>query len=273
MTGRHPPEKFYPPSRSPGGQKPSRAAAESRRRQVNLPQVPLPRREQRPMPPINPAAPALHGDALAEPDPWENDELQGFTPGFNDGPNERPASPGAAAQSPAPAAYPTISHQPSSAPADPDFESELKPPRPRLRFPAGVSQRVHRLSRNWAVWSVLSLVGVGSLGVISALSLFRIPNLPNCRAIFWPTASAATRLQCADAYAEEGSVNSLLAAIELVNALPQDHPLRAEIDQKTEAWGDRILDIADETFQQGGLDEAIDIARRIPETTAAAALV
>ena len=67
-------------------------------------------------------------------------------------------------------------------------------------------------------------------------SLFRMPNLPNCRAIFWPTASAAMRLQCAESYASQDSVDFLLEAIALVEKLPDDHPLRAEINAKVEIW-------------------------------------
>lgn len=86
-------------------------------------------------------------------------------------------------------------------------------------------------------------------------------------------ASAATRLQCADAYADRGSVESLLAAIALVEALPEDHPLRSDINERVELWADEILRIADQTFEQGDLEEAITIAQKIPNDTAAAALV
>jgi hypothetical protein len=77
-------------------------------------------------------------------------------------------------------------------------------------------------------------------------------------------------LQCADAYADHGSVDSLLAAISLVEALPTDHPLRTEIDQRVEQWAGQVLEIADQTFQEGDLDAAIEIARKIPQNTAAA---
>ncbi|MGD1950819.1 MAG: hypothetical protein ACFB14_14395 [Leptolyngbyaceae cyanobacterium] len=101
-------------------------------------------------------------------------------------------------------------------------------------------------------------------------SLFRMPNLPNCRAIFWPTASAAMRLQCAESYADQGSVDFLLEAIALVEKLPDDHPLRAEIDAKVEGWSSEILDRADDLFHQGELEVAIANAQKIPENTAAA---
>lgn len=130
-----------------------------------------------------------------------------------------------------------------------------------------------QLVGNWTLWSVVVLALFGGVATASAVSLFRIPNLPNCRAIFWPTASASTRLQCADAYADQGSVESLLAAIALVERLPEDHPLRAEINERVELWSEQILDIAERTFHEGKLEEAIAIARRIPGHTAAAAVV
>lgn len=122
----------------------------------------------------------------------------------------------------------------------------------------------------WALLAFLVLAGVSGIAGASAVSLLRIPNLPNCRAIFWPTASAATRLQCADAYAEQGSAEDLLAAIALVEALPSDHPLRADIDERVETWAEQILAIAERTFHQGDLEEALKIARKIPRNTAAA---
>ena len=125
-------------------------------------------------------------------------------------------------------------------------------------------------SNRWMVWAFLLVTALGGVAGASAVSLLRIPNLPNCRAIFWPLASAATRLQCADAYADQGSVDSLLAAISLVEALPADHPLRSDINDRVELWADEVLHIADQTFNQGELDAAITIAEKIPLNTAAA---
>ncbi len=113
----------------------------------------------------------------------------------------------------------------------------------------------------------------GGVATASAVSLLRIPNLPNCRAIFWPLASASTRLQCAEAYAEQGNVDGLLAAIALVEQLPEDHPLRSDINSRVEEWAEQILTIAENTFQSGDLGGATAIARRIPSHTSAAGLV
>jgi hypothetical protein len=125
----------------------------------------------------------------------------------------------------------------------------------------------------WLIGAFLMVVALGGVAGASAVSLMSIPNLPNCRAVSWRFASAATRLQCAEAYANQGSVESLLAAIALVEALPDDHPMRGEINDRVELWADEILHIADQTFNQGELETAIDIAQKIPENTAAATVV
>lgn len=134
------------------------------------------------------------------------------------------------------------------------------------------TQTVNRKRRGnrWLIGAFLTITALGGVAGASTVSLLRIPNLPNCRAIFWPTASASTRLQCADAYADQGSVESLLAAIALVEALPDDHPLRADINEQVELWADQILNLAEQTFHQGDLEEAIAIARKIPTNTTAA---
>ncbi|MGF1570591.1 MAG: chromosome segregation ATPase [Nodosilinea sp.] len=139
--------------------------------------------------------------------------------------------------------------------------------------PAAASDRLSlgkRLLKSWPIWSLAFLVMFSGVGVLSAISLFRIPNLPNCRAIFWLTASATTRLQCANAYADQGTVEGYIDAIALLESLPDDHPLHGEVNQSIETWSEKILDLAENTFQAGQLPEAIAIAQRIPNHTAAA---
>ncbi len=126
---------------------------------------------------------------------------------------------------------------------------------------------------NWPI-VVLVLFGIlGTVGTTAIVSLFRIPTLPNCRAVFWPTASAALRLQCAESYAAEGSVKNLLAAIALVDVLPEDHPLRYDINMRIEDWASQVLDLAERSFEAGELEEAIAAAQKIPAKTTAAAAV
>ena len=155
-----------------------------------------------------------------------------------------------------------------------DLYQRPSPTSPLARSPAPLPLSLtQKIAQHWPLWTFGSLAAVMGIGVVSALALLRIPNLPNCRAIFWPTASASTRLQCAEAFANQETVEGYLEAIELIEALPPDHPLRGEISQRIETWAERILDLAEQTFQEGQWQEAINIARRIPTHTAAAQVV
>ncbi|WP_121969670.1 chromosome segregation ATPase [Leptolyngbya sp. BC1307] len=130
-----------------------------------------------------------------------------------------------------------------------------------------------RWLRSWPLVVLMTFGILGTAGTAAMVSLFRIPNLPNCRAIFWPTASASLRLQCAESYAAQGDVKNLLAAIALVDRLPEDHPLRYDINQRIEEWATQVLDLSERAFEAGNLEEAIASARKIPQKTAAAAVV
>jgi hypothetical protein len=111
------------------------------------------------------------------------------------------------------------------------------------------------------------------VGGLSVALLLKLPALPNCPAIFWPTASASLRLYCADLAANKQTVEDLLEAIALVNSLPDDHPLRPEVNRQIESWATDILNLAETAFNEGKLDDAIATARRIPTDTSAHGLV
>jgi soluble cytochrome b562 len=130
-----------------------------------------------------------------------------------------------------------------------------------------------RFFRRWQFWGVTSIAAFSGLGVVSALTLFRLPSVPNCPTIFWPTASASLRIYCAQGNAERRTVDDLLKAISLVNGLPDDHPLRPEINRNIEIWATEILNLGEESFHRGDLQQAIKTARRIPENTEAHQLV
>lgn len=132
-------------------------------------------------------------------------------------------------------------------------------------------QRLWRspLPKSWQFWAISSVaVFVGISGVSLAL-LLKLPGLPNCPAIFWPTASASLRLYCAQVAANRQTADDLLKAIALVDSLPSTHPLRPEINRHIEDWSLAILALGEQTFQAGDLQGAIDTAQRIPQTTPA----
>lgn len=132
----------------------------------------------------------------------------------------------------------------------------------KLRFPTSL--------KFWAIASVVTLTGVS---VVSVALLLKLPAVPNCPSIFWPTASASLRLYCAQLAANKQTANDLLEAIELINSLPADHPLRPEINRHIEDWSQQVLDLAEVAFDQGKLSEALDIANKIPADMSARAQV
>ena len=119
--------------------------------------------------------------------------------------------------------------------------------------------------KNWVFWAAFTGLMSSGIGFGSIALLLKLPAAPNCPSIFWPMASASVRLQCAQVAASKQTVNDLLEAITLVQALRSDHPLRQEINGLLEHWSLDILDLADEAFQAGKLQEAIAIASKIPQ--------
>ncbi|MGK7956587.1 MAG: chromosome segregation ATPase [Crocosphaera sp.] len=116
----------------------------------------------------------------------------------------------------------------------------------------------------WQIWAITLIIVSGTIGFTATSMLLRLPKSPQCVRIFWPVASASMRIYCAQIEAEQGTVDNLLQAINLVEALPKEHPLRHEINRNVEEWAVAILDIAEQEFQQGKLEAAIDTARHVP---------
>lgn len=162
----------------------------------------------------------------------------------------------------------------SSAPAEGGQQiPATQPPSPSETPKSPRPKRFLRLPTSWAFWGVLVVLLSGGLGFTAVALLFNLPALPNCPAIFWPTASASLRLSCAQIAASKQTAKDLLEAIALVNGLPEDHPLRPEIDKHLEEWSLEILKLGEESFQAGQLAEAIAMARKIPTGVPAYKLV
>ncbi|WP_428009598.1 hypothetical protein [Baaleninema sp.] len=119
----------------------------------------------------------------------------------------------------------------------------------------------------WQVWALLFGLGTMGTGITATALLLRLPAVPNCPSIFWPTASASMRLYCGQLAANKNNPEDLLEAIELVSSVSEDAGLRPTIDQHLELWTQDLLDLAETSFQNGKLVEAIDIARRVPTDT------
>jgi len=129
----------------------------------------------------------------------------------------------------------------------------------------------HRFT--WKVWAALFVVVFGSVGFLATWQLLNMQKSPNCPKIFWPIASASLRLYCAQLSADSRTVPGLLEAIALVEALPEDHPLRSQVNQQVEEWARDILNLAEKDYQAGNLEQAIAKARQIPNNMAVAAII
>ena len=125
-------------------------------------------------------------------------------------------------------------------------------------------EKLPRWTKNWVPWAIILTLIPGSMGFLAISMLFKLPSAPNCPQIFWPLASASVRLHCASLAASKQTINDLLQAITLVKQLPENHPLRGEINRLLEEWSQDILKLADESFQAGNLEEAIATSRKIP---------
>ncbi|MCT7989903.1 hypothetical protein [Laspinema olomoucense] len=142
------------------------------------------------------------------------------------------------------------------------------------RDPASFDRSLHgwlKWLTNWQIWALLTFLLTAGLGGTALLMLLRLPAMPNCGDSAWT--SGSEHLYCAQQSASEQTVDGLLRAIAEVHQLPEDHPLRPEINRQIEKWAGQLLDLAEKIFNEGKLTEAIASARQIPSNTTAAGLV
>jgi uncharacterized protein (UPF0548 family) len=150
----------------------------------------------------------------------------------------------------------------------PSLEQPNEKPNAVMRLYQNTLGRVH-----WLIWVMLLAIASGGIGYSATYWLVKLPSTPDCPRIFWPIASASMRLECASLEAEKETVEGYLAAIALVEVLPKDHPLRAQINSQVEDWAVGILNIAEKEIDEGKLEEAIATARQIPNNVQAYGVV
>lgn len=193
---------------------------------------------------------------------------QAGTPGSQQ-PQDSDAITGRVAQQNITAALPmATSSKHNSVPENTLLPGEARSPQPQNSEDKRVTLKWRKWSKNWVLWTALGGLISGSMGFIAVAMLLKLPSSPNCPAIFWPMASASVRLHCAQVAANKQTVDDLLEAIALVKALPNNHPLRQEINRFLEQWSLEILNLGESAFQAGKLESAITIARQIPQDVA-----
>jgi hypothetical protein len=117
---------------------------------------------------------------------------------------------------------------------------------------------------HWRLWVALSVVLPGSAVLWASTQLLWLPDLPNCWVISWADASSSTRLYCARELGNRQTPEDLRQGIRLVNGIPMDDPLRKEGDRLIDQLSETTLRLAEAAYQEGDLNAAVDIAKKIP---------
>mgnify|MGYP006425786993 CR=1 FL=1 len=156
-----------------------------------------------------------------------------------------------------------LSSQPKSQKTGKEAENTL---------PLTTWQRISKVF-GWPFWTALVMVSFSATGYVATATLLSLNTPKGCESVYWPLASGARRLYCAQVEVKEGDAESYLAAINLVSELPEDHPLRKEINKNIKVWSEQVLVLGEKQFQAGNLEAAMAIAEKIPSGVAAKAVV
>jgi hypothetical protein len=156
--------------------------------------------------------------------------------------------------------------------ADQSLPSPQKSPQTAKASETSVSpttwQKISKVF-GWPFWTVVVMISFGVTGYAATSALLNLNSPKGCESVYWPLASGARRLYCAQVKAQEGDADSLLAAISLVSGLPEDHPLRQEINKNIKIWSEEVLSLGEKHFQAGNMETALEIAEKIPSSVAA----
>jgi hypothetical protein len=119
--------------------------------------------------------------------------------------------------------------------------------------------------RHWPWGLGLGLtVGLAMLIAGGALTQLLGVHSNDCTAPSTTEDLPATKLYCAQEFANRRTVDDLQEAMRLVNSIPEHDPLRAAGDRLLREWSDELLRLAEGLYQEGQLAEAIAAVRSIP---------
>lgn len=113
----------------------------------------------------------------------------------------------------------------------------------------------------WHWCAVIFLLPI-AFGIGALRHLTQSPTDTDCSSGSLSNQEAASVFYCANMLASAQEVEKLLQAIQLVNNLPQHHPLRQE--KLLEKWSLEILQHCENATQAGELSKAVDMANMIP---------
>ncbi len=116
-----------------------------------------------------------------------------------------------------------------------------------------------------SLWLTL-LVACSTTGVMALRWLLTMPPPVNCEQ---PATLSNDRQQlyCAQKNAESRNLEDLVAAIALVEAWPDDHPLKSQGGKLVGEWSVKIMDLARQKFVEGDLEQAEALIQKIPASS------
>ncbi|MBW4507359.1 MAG: hypothetical protein KME64_12720 [Scytonematopsis contorta HA4267-MV1] len=113
-----------------------------------------------------------------------------------------------------------------------------------------------------------SIVGIliltTSVGVGASMFMLQSPPSPDCLSESLLQDSASLVIYCASTSVDEQDADKLSNAIQRVNTVPSDNPLRQTADGLIEKWSQALFDLSKKSFHEGDLSKAVDTAKLIP---------
>lgn len=121
-------------------------------------------------------------------------------------------------------------------------------------------------SWNWLWFWMGTLSLLAGTGSAALLLLARVPPSPDCQRL--STLSApAEQLYCAQQMINSGELVALTEAIGITQQISSEHPFYNEAQKLLGNSSEKLLAIATQRMRQGNLEEALALAKRIPESS------
>jgi hypothetical protein len=123
-------------------------------------------------------------------------------------------------------------------------------------------------SRAWRwLWWGLAVCGIfGGTGTIALFWLTALPPATDCQKISGLSPDI-DRLYCAQQAVRSGELSELLAGLALLEQWTPKHPLYQEAQRWLEDWSSSVLVIARERIRQNDFDGAVNLAKRVPQSS------
>jgi hypothetical protein len=142
-----------------------------------------------------------------------------------------------------------------------------------VSFPLWTTAQIIAQKFPFRYWAILAMALSGGIGFVSMAYMLSLPQHPPCARWFLPITSASMRFYCAQVAAETKTPERILQAIAFLRGLPPSHGRFQESQQKIGELGMALLNLADQAFQRGELEQAFNILENIPQDLPAYQLI